>query len=145
MQLIQDCSHPPLLSSPSVPTQDPSGQQCIGVNCQGWQPTAGLYSELSKSVHMDLKTRITDLMTALSSPQVWFRTGYTALGCEQTEKSRSNPVQERQVTVTAIWGWVLLWSDRFCLLGKTQILILHLRPFNLIRENFLCWNAGQAL
>lgn len=47
-------------------------------------------------------------MTALSSAQVWFRTGDTALGCEQMAKSTSNPVQERQVTVTAIWGWVLL-------------------------------------
>lgn len=142
MQLIWACAHTTLFFF----SPDPWVQlQNIGVNCQGWQPRAGLYSKPSKSVHMNLKIGITDRMTALSSAQVWFRTGHTALGCEQTAKSTSNPVQERQVTVTAVWGWVLLWSDRFYLLGKTKILILHLRPFNLIRENFLCWNAGQAL
>lgn len=85
------------------------------------------------------------LRNAAKPAWVWFKTEHTALGCQRTAKSTCNPVQERQVTVTAIWGWVLLWSDRFCLLGETKDLILHLRPFNLIREKILCWNAGQAL
>jgi len=55
-----------------------------------------------------------------------FRIGHTALRREQTAKSRSNSEFSKGArgdSHIAVWGWVCLWSDRFCLLEKTKILI----------------------